>query len=48
MNRFMEWLDNCNAGRLRQVTYIIMIGFSFGSWYIVIKLIKYLYNLIRG
>ena len=48
MNRFMEWLDNINTGRLRQITYLTMIVFSFGSWYLIIKLIKYIWNLIIG
>ena len=48
MIKFMEWLDNINAGRLRQITYIMLIAFSFGSWYLIIKLIKYMYNLIIG
>jgi len=48
MIEFMKWLDNINAGRLRQITYIMLIGFSFGSWYLIIKLIKYMYNLIIG
>ena len=47
-NKFMEWLDNINTGRLRQITYLTMIVFSFGSWYLIIKLIKYLYSLIIG
>ena len=44
MNKFMEWLDNINTGRLRQITYLTMIVFSFGSWYLIIKLIKYLWK----
>ena len=47
-NEFMKWLDNINTGRLRQITYLTMIVFSFGSWYLIIKLIKYLYSLIIG
>ena len=47
-NKFMKWLDNINTGRLRQITYIMLIAFSFGSWYLIIKLIKYLYKLIIG
>ena len=48
MIEFMKWLDNINTGRLRQITYIMLIAFSFGSWYLIIKLIKYLYKLIIG
>ena len=33
---------------LRQVVWLSVIGISITFWYYIVKLIKYLYNLLKG